>query len=209
MGIRNIINIIKTCGASVYNYKFILILSIVIYVPSIAIAGNKTFTEKDFYWDDQTSPHKQTIIAGVNKVHRENKRCAQIDPGSAYISSSKGTKNDPVFFVTCGKGNGVFNVFFSKSEVEKDKKLSAVSHIDRATAIKICEKYVKQNATHPSTVDYSKLIDMKVNNFPNGNTRVETTFTAKNSFNLELEHKVECLFNASGFIEGIITEIDS
>jgi len=62
---------------------------------------------------------------------------------------------------------------------------------------------------HPSTVDYSKFIDMLVNNFPNGNTRVETTFTAKNSFNLEIEHKVECLFNSSGFIEGSITEAES
>lgn len=52
------------------------------------------------------------------RIHKENDRCKDIDPSSAYLSSGKGTKSNPVFYVTCGKAAGAFNVFFSKSDVD-------------------------------------------------------------------------------------------
>lgn len=174
--------------------------------PKVDGAGREEFTEADFSWDEKTSPYKKVIIAGVNKVHRENSRCKKIDPASAYISSSKGTPSDPVFFVTCGSGSDVFNAFFSKSEVEGGKTLAAAKHISKERAIALCEAYVKSQATHPSTVDVSRFMDLAVSNHANGNTQVTTTFTAKNSFGLELKHNVRCLLNAGGFIEGHISE---
>jgi hypothetical protein len=95
------------------------------WVPSNVLRGKKVdssgteiFTEADFIFDKKTRPHKSILIAGVNRIHRENSRCKNIEPSSAYISSSRGSKSDPVFFVTCGKGVKVFNVFFSKSDIE-------------------------------------------------------------------------------------------
>jgi len=79
----------------------------------------KVLSEGDFYFDKKTLPYKTVIIAGVNKVHRENSRCKEIDPSSAYISSSKGTVSDPVFYVTCGSGANVFNAF---SQNQKSKQ---------------------------------------------------------------------------------------
>ena len=81
-------------------------------------SGIEVFTDADFYFDKKTRSYKNLIIAGVNKVHRENSRCKDIDPSSAYISGSKGSKSNPVFYVTCGKDSKVFNVFFSKSDIE-------------------------------------------------------------------------------------------
>lgn len=81
--------------------------------------GIVEFIEADFIWEDRTAPYKKTIIAGVNKIHRENPRCKTIDPASADISPSKSTPSHPVFFVTCGSGLSVFNAFFSESDVEK------------------------------------------------------------------------------------------
>lgn len=80
-------------------------------------SGVEVFMEADFLFDKNTQPYKKTIISGVNKIHRENPRCKNIDPSSAYISSSKGSKLKPVFFVTCGSGYKAFNVFFSNSGV--------------------------------------------------------------------------------------------
>ena len=164
------------------------------------------FTEKDFYWDKKTTPYKDVIVAGVNKIHRENSNCKTIDPSSAYISSSKGTKTNPVFFVTCGKGADTFNFFFSKSDVEKDKVMSAAKHIDKSLAIKKCESYAKNNAIHPSTVNFSKALGLAVTEHPNGRTRIVSTFTAKNSFNLELKYKISCLLDENGLIEANIFE---
>lgn len=171
-------------------------------------SGRLEFTEADFIWDERTSPHKKTIVAGVNKVHRENSRCTKIDPGSAYISSSKGSASDPVFFVTCGTGANVFNVFFSKSDVEMGEKLTAANHIDRIRAIDLCESYAKSQTNHPSTFNFSRIMDLAVNDHPNGRTTVTSSFTAKNSFNLELKHNIRCLLDSTGLIEANIFEAD-
>jgi hypothetical protein len=149
-------------------------------------SGREVFTESDFVWDKNILPYKKIIIAGVNKIHRENSRCADIDPSSAYISDSKGTSKDPVFFVTCGAGSQVFNVYFSKSQVEEGTVLSAPPHIDRSRAISLCEAYAKSKANHPSTGVFSKIMDLAVTEHPDGQTSVFSTFTAKNSFNLKL-----------------------
>ena len=169
-------------------------------------SGAEVFSEADFSFDKKTRPYKNIIIAGVNKIHRENSRCKNIDPSSAYISGSKGTKSNHVFFVTCGKGYKVFNVFFSKSDVEKDKQFRAKKHISKSRATDLCENYAKSNATHPSTVDFSRIMDLSVYETPNGRTRVTSTFTAKNSFNLEIKHKISCLLNSGGLIEANIHE---
>lgn len=183
------------------------------WVQSSSLRGQKKdsggfveFTEADFVWDKKTSPYKKIIVAGVNKLHRENARCKTIDPGTAYISSSKGSPSDPVFYVTCGTGAGVFNAFFSKSEVEKGTTLAAAKHIDRSRAIDLCESYAKSKTNHPSTFRFSRVMDLAVNEHPNGRTTVTSSFTAKNSFNLELKHNIRCLLDASGLIEANISE---
>ena len=169
-------------------------------------SGKEVFTEADFSFDKKTRPFKNIIITGVNKIHRENSRCKNIDPYSAYISGSKGSESNPVFFVTCGKGYKVFNVFFSKSDVEKDIKISEKKHISKLRATDLCENYAKSNAAHPSTVDFSRIIDLSIYETPNGRTRVSSTFTAKNSFNLELKHNISCLLDSNGLIEASINE---
>ena len=183
------------------------------WVPSTVLRGQKTdgggkieFTEADFGWDKNTRPHKKTIVAGVNKVYRENSRCKTIDPSSAYLASGKGSPADPVFYVTCGTGAEAFNVFFSKSEVEKGIALGATKHIDRGRAIALCESYVKSKTNHPSTFSFSRVMDLAVDEHPNGRTSVWSSFTAKNSFNLELKHNVRCIFDGSGLIEANISE---
>ena len=169
-------------------------------------SGVEVFTEADFSFDDKTQQYENIIIAGVNKIHRENARCKDIDASSAYISSSKGSASNPVFYVTCGKDAQVFNVFFSKSDVENDKQFRARQHISKSNATDLCEGYAKSSASHPSTVDFSRIMDLSIYETPNGRTRVTSTFTAKNSFNLELKYVISCLLDNNGLIEADITE---
>ncbi len=167
----------------------------------------KFYSEKDIFWDKETAPYKDVVIRGVNKVAKENKRCASLDPGTASKSTNKGTKKDPVFFVTCNTNQGeAFNVFFSKSDVEKGVALTEAKHVDSMTAIRACEQYAKTIANHPSTVDFS-YFNAVTQDYPNGRTRVQSTFTAKNSFNLEEKFAVNCLFDSNGFIEGNVGEV--
>nr|WP_181374663.1 hypothetical protein [Pectobacterium carotovorum]AKG47494.1 hypothetical protein pA_00054 [Pectobacterium carotovorum] len=173
---------------------------------AVSTFAKAEFTESDFYWDSKISPYKEIIIKGVNKVHRENSKCKDIDPSSAYISGSKGTKANPVFYVTCGKDFDVFNVFFSKSDVENDKEMKAASHINKNTAVDLCESYAKSHTVHPSTLNFSKFYDLSVNEHANGRTTVVSSFSAKNSYNLELKYNIKCLLDAKGLIEADILE---
>jgi hypothetical protein len=216
--IDNTVTVVEECNQTGWSRVRVtepdwLCASHIGWVPNSALRGQKkdssgqvVFTEADFIWDKKTTPYKKIIVAGVNKVHKENSRCETIDPASAYISSSKGTPSDPVFFVTCGTGANTFNAFFSKSEVEKGTKLAAAKHIDRNRAIDLCEAYAKANATHPSTVSFSRVMDLAVTDHPNGRTAVTSSFTAKNSFDLKLKYSIRCLCDASGLIEGNINE---
>lgn len=175
--------------------------------PKQETKATMTYTEKDFYWDKYTTPYKEVLIAGVNKVARENSRCASLDPGSASKSGSKGTTANPVFFVMCkDAGGNVFNAFFSKADVEADISLAAVQHVNRDSAVDACEDHAKNNAQHPGTVDFSRLLDLQIYETPNGNTRVSSSFTAKNGFGLELKYNISCLMNANGLFEATIHE---
>lgn len=164
------------------------------------------YTEKDFYWDKVTTPWKQTIIKGVNKVQQQNPRCAKLDPSSAYVSKDKGTKKNPVFYVTCEpEGEEVFNYFFSKTDVDVDSTLAAAKHIDQMRALNLCEQYAKTQAHNPQTVKFSKFWNKGVKEYPNGRTRLNSTFEASNLMGVEMKFKITCLFDERGFIEGEVT----
>ena len=109
-----------------------------------------------------------------------------------------------------GLGQKVFVAALGQKEqrlaVGGGQAVAAVKHIDKNTAIQKCEEYAKNNATHPSTVDFSRFMDLAVTEHPNGNTTVISSFTAKNSYNLELKYNIRCLSNASGLFEANINE---
>lgn len=183
--------------------KPLLIASLIFFPQNAAVSADTVFTEKDFYFDDKTRPHKSVIVKGVNKVHRENSQCKDIDPSSAYISGGKGTKNNPVFFVTCGKGMNVHNVFFSKSDVEDDRAISAVEPVSRATAIAACSDAVKASAMFPSTVGVHLFSGTSVNTHANGRATVVMNFDAKNAIGNELPYQAKCLIMPDGKVEDI------
>jgi hypothetical protein len=173
------------------------------FLVSLGVSSDeiRQFVVGDFIWDGVTAPYKELIMSGVNKVHAENSRCDVIDPTSAYLSKSKSKPGNPVFFVTCGRGSGVFNVFFSKEEVESSKAFQAAVHIDKVKAANLCEGYAKGAANHPSTVSFSRVLDFILTEHPNGRTRIDTTFKAKNSFGLEEKFAISCLLSSGGLIE--------
>lgn len=81
------------------------------------------FNENDFTWDKNTAPYKEILINQVNMLQYNNKLCRDMEPGTLSMSNTKGTKDDPVFFITCGKGAEIQNVFFSKSTVEENFRI--------------------------------------------------------------------------------------
>lgn len=164
-----------------------------------------TYTEEDIYWDEHTKNHKRVVVAGVNKVARENEKCNSVDPGTATMSQSRGSPEDPVFFVMCEGDDGVFNAYFSKSAVEAGAVLSAPENIERGRAIVLCKDQVKGHVNNPSTVDF-KAFSTSVTDHSNGNTTVFSDFSAQNDFGVESDLRIRCLLNAQGLIESSILQ---
>jgi hypothetical protein len=169
----------------------------------VEASGVEKFTEDDFIWDKKIRPYKKIIIAGVNKVHKENSSCKHIDPSSAYISGSRGSKADPVFYVTCGTESNMFNVYFSKSDVEKSKKMRAVQPVSKTVAMQKCADGIRAKVMFPSTVDLHIITGTSVKAHPNGNTTVWMNFDAKNALDNELPYEARCLVLANGNLDQV------
>lgn len=86
-------------------------------VPSLGFAA-ETFEEKDFQWDPLLTHYKRIVIAGVNRLARENPDCATLDPGTLQYEG--GTPDDPSFVVTCGEPGHTIHAHFSKTDVTGD-----------------------------------------------------------------------------------------
>lgn len=168
----------------------------------------RDFTDTDFMWDKDTEKAKATIIKAVNRIHREDPRCKdEIYPSSAAKSDTESkAQKKPVYFVNCGGGASSVNVYFDTKRADDPAPFHAPGHIDKMRAIDLCEAYAKANASYPSTVDFSRVMDLAVSEHPNGRTQIFSSFTAKNALNLELKFRIKCLLDESGFIEGNVWE---
>lgn len=169
-------------------------------------SGNRIYVENDFFWDKDTSLFKPQIVAVVNHIARDNQKCGQIDTSSVAKSLSRSKTGDPVFFATCGEGYNVFNVWFRPSDAKDGKSFMAKEPLEQSVAVDACEKTAKQAATHPSTVKFSRIWDLAYMPHVSGRARVVSTFTAKNSLNLELKFRIKCLFDGPHLIEFNIME---
>ena len=169
------------------------------------IDDRRVFAEDDFYWDEDTSAFKPQIVAVVNRISRENVNCPDPDPQSV-AKSDRSSPTAPVFFVTCGSGMDVFNVWFSPDDADSEETLSAVLPPSQTSAVGACEQAAVNAASYPSTVRFSRVMSLSFQTFMNGNARVRSSFTAKNAFNLETEYDIVCFFTGSTMTELSIIE---
>lgn len=169
-------------------------------------SGERIYVKDDFYWDNDTSQFKQQIVTVVNKIARENRNCSQIDTSSIAKSPSRSTSGDPVFFITCGSGANVFNVWFRPTDAESGTAFAAKKPLGENAAVDACEAAAKRMATHPSTVEFSRIWDLAYMPHVSGRARVVSTFTAKNALSLELKYRIDCLFDGATLIETNVAE---
>lgn len=167
--------------------------------------GGRVYVEADFYWDDDTSKFKPQIVRLVNEISHEHAGCSSVGTSSVALSPSRSKPNDPVFFVTCNPSSGApFNVWFRPSDA--GKAFTATTPISESDAVIACEQAAKAAATHPSTVDFSRIMDVAYSARQDGRVALDSTFTAKNAFNLELRYRIRCLFDGKAMVESTVVE---
>jgi hypothetical protein len=99
------------------NGKLSLVL-LVTALTSGSVFAAEPLGEADIKWDPVTSFHKQTIIAGLNILMRDNPKCAVLDAQSVRMDMNNGNPDNPAFAVDCGDGSGKGAVYFTKIDVE-------------------------------------------------------------------------------------------
>ena len=68
------------------------------------------------FFDEVTLPYKELIIKAIEIVRRDP-YCEEIT--DAYLSDSLSKKNDPAFYITYTRSDGIpNNIFLRKSEIE-------------------------------------------------------------------------------------------
>lgn len=169
-------------------------------------SGKRKYVADDFYWDKGTSKYKPQIVANVNKIVRENERCDDIDPGTVARSKDRSTPGSPVFFVTCKSGSSYFNVWFKPGDAAAGKIFHAIRNVDQGSAVLACERAAKLAANNPQTVNFSTFMDVAFVPYPNGNSRLVSTFTAKNAFGVEGKFNIECFFEGMTLTDRKLSE---
>lgn len=166
-------------------------------------SGQRVYVAEDFIWDRDTGRYKPEIVTIVNRIAQEHKGCSTIDTASIAQSPSRSKHGDPVYFVTCGTS---FNVYFRISDAEDDKAFAAPQAISQADAVLACEQAARSAAVHPSTVDFSRIVDVSYSARDDGWVSLDSSFTAKNGFNLKLRYRIRCLFDVNYLVESSIVE---
>ena len=78
-------------------------------------------------------------------------------------------------------------------------------HEIKSRALIYCSRYAKAASRHPSTIDFSGW-GSKVEMHNDGSATVTAPFSAKNSFGLELKHRITCEVARNGDVSGTIVE---
>ncbi|WP_139267157.1 hypothetical protein [Celeribacter indicus] len=183
------------------------------WVPTAALRqigrtedDDRLYVEEDFHWDTDTAPFKPQVVTVVNRIARENRNCREIDTASVAKSPSRSGPGDPVFFVTCGSGMEAFNIWFRPSDADGAEGFAAKAPLAKGAAVAACEAAARRAAVHPSTVDFSRILDLAYIPHASGRARVVSTFTARTALNLELTYRIDCLFDGPELIETHIAE---
>ena len=78
--------------------------------------------------------------------------------------------------------------------------------ISQMAALDSCERVARSAANNPSTVRMSRIMNASFRTWPTGAARLQTTFTAKNAFNLELTFVINCFFDGGSLVDYSIAE---
>ena len=86
-------------------------------LSTLALAADP-FTEKDFTFDPITSLNKAVVVAGVNKLAKENANCkTRIDLKSVQYDAANASPDSAAFTVVCGEGDHKTTEHFSALDV--------------------------------------------------------------------------------------------
>lgn len=156
-------------------------------------AGRRIYAVADFKWPANTGSVKVNVVQIANRIMSDRPDCLALDTGNLTLvgDGRRGT-----FSLPCFVDRNVASFDFRATDAATGRSFVPIAPrepISKGDAYNACETATKKRVNHPSTVEMS-MMAMDLQDLGDGNTQFRTTFTAKNSFGLELKFKVVCDF---------------
>lgn len=168
------------------------------WVPSSALSkvtttedGRRLYNQSDFVWPRGTGSDKAAVVKVINRIMDERRECETIS--QRHLVFNKATRT---FSIPCHAGTEMISFDFTAADAANGRSFAKVEPMTQADAIAACRDAVRQNAAHPSTVEFPWL-DYDFIEGAEGRTDVRTSASAKNAFGLTLRFKVWCEFRGA------------
>lgn len=92
-----------------------------------------------------------------------------------------------------------------KKDMLRAARAAALNPLAVGQAVQACENYAKARSLYKNTFNFSIFIDLYTKKRYDGGWLVESTFTVKNAYNLEMKHNISCVVSNAGIVtEGVI-----
>jgi len=196
----------ELCRAGTWSYVSILQLPSDIgnakgWVPTASLRqvttdknGRRIYGPADFEWVNGSARYQKAILTVVNRVMVQNPKCDAFNSQSIMMNKDRA---GPLIKVACF-GETEQTVDFRPDDATNGRSFAPVDPIDEKTAREACWAAAKERATHPSTVDISTF-GGQFQPYEDGTASYRTTFSARNSFNLQLNYTIRCSFKGGEF----------
>lgn len=179
------------------------------WVPTAALrevlvdeAGRRIYGRSDIDWQPGSERYRKQILAVVNKLMREDKRCEAIDAQSLLIDNQSG---EPRFTILCIGPSGTHDITFAASDAASGRSFAQEATqsgaggggpIEKSDAVMACMDAITGQLTQPNTVDFHTFSDTTFQT-EGSRARVTIGFTSNNGFGNPIDATAECVFEGA------------
>lgn len=158
------------------------------------------------------SEYRDDVAQMANLLRERHPHCRdQLDPLNIALSSQQDNPANPRFFAQCGRGAAPVVVHFTWMDAV-NKTLPAepvrAPTISRSAAASACESAARKEASHPTTVEFSRVWDAAFREREDGSALYASRFSAQNAFGVEQRFDIRCRFQGQTISELEITLTD-
>ena len=203
----------ETCRSGIWSKVRVLVTEELRWmsgwVPSAALrevpvgeGRRRIYGSGDIEWQPGSERYRKQILAVVNKVMREDKRCDAIDSQSLLVDNQGG---DPRFTILCVGPAGTHDITFEASDGTNGRSFAqeAVNPggggeepIGKVDAVTACEEAITQQLSQPKTADFHTFTDTTYHT-DGSRARVTIGFRANNGFGNPIDATAECVFEGT------------
>lgn len=171
----------------------------------VTAKGRRIYERGDFTWPEGSGPVREAVVQIANRIMAQRPECVALDIENLVLT---GPAERGTFSLPCFAGTEMISFDFRATDAKSGHgfdPIEPVEAIDKMAAFYACQEAIQARSAHPSTVSVS-LMDYEFTVDDVGNSNARSTFTAKNSFGLELKFRAVCSFEGTSLSNVIVEE---